>query len=163
MLFFVAGVNKDCAFYVSCYAAEVLNEIKRKDAAKPKKSRRDLYKDNRSPSKGLKLRYIPPEGDVVDLRESDLDDLVSLWGYCLVGHITGIYPGRKALNRLIRSWGVGCKLIPRDNEWVLIRFKNEEDRTKVLMEVPYEPFGETLTLKVLAEDFNFDEEDFNEG
>ncbi|CAH9076348.1 unnamed protein product [Cuscuta epithymum] len=119
-----------------------------------------LFKDNRAPSKGLKLRYIEPEGDFVDLSDGTLCDLISIWGYCLVGCFTGDFPGMRAIHNLMESWGVRCKLLPHKKGWVIFQFKSEEDRTKVLMGGPYMVLGRSLMLKNLQQGFSFEDEEF---
>ncbi|CAH9105719.1 unnamed protein product, partial [Cuscuta europaea] len=86
--------------------------------------------------------------------------MVSLWGFCLVGCFTGRFPGLKAIYELLNSWGVHCTLKSHNKGWVIFKFKNEQDRTKVFTEGPYNIFGRLLILKMLSEDFTFDDEAF---
>ncbi|CAH9082606.1 unnamed protein product [Cuscuta europaea] len=120
----------------------------------------ELFRDNRAPSKGIKLEYLPSNDDVVDLSNCVLPSMVSLWGYCLVGCFTGRFSGLKAIYELMNKWGVHCTLKSHNKGWVIFKFKNEQDRTKVFTEGPYNIIGRLLFLKMLSEDFTFDDEAF---
>ncbi|CAH9139092.1 unnamed protein product [Cuscuta epithymum] len=91
-----------------------------------------LFKDNRDPSKGLKLRYIPPNGKSLDFSDRTLPTMVEMWGFCLVGFFTGKYPGLKAIYDLKSTWGVSCIIKTHEKGWVIFKFQNDEDRTRVL-------------------------------
>ncbi|CAH9081865.1 unnamed protein product [Cuscuta europaea] len=86
--------------------------------------------------------------------------MVEMWGYCLVGYFTGRFPGLKAIYELKSKWGVICQIKRHDKGWVIFKFQTEADRLKVLKEGPYVIFGKLLMLKVLSEDFTFDDEEF---
>ncbi|CAH9077945.1 unnamed protein product [Cuscuta europaea] len=86
--------------------------------------------------------------------------MVSLWGYCLVGCFTGRFPGLKAIYGLVKRWGVHCTMKSHDKGWVIFKFQNEQDRTKVFTEGPYNLYGRLLILKMLSDDFTFDDEPF---
>ncbi|CAH9083073.1 unnamed protein product [Cuscuta europaea] len=119
-----------------------------------------LFKDNREPSKGMKLRFIEPVGDFVDLHQRIMPSIEEIWGHCLVGYFAGRYPGFKPIQELVAKWGVPCKVRTHDRGWVIFKFQGEEDRSKVLMEGPYTLFGKSLYLKSLSEDFSFESEEF---
>ncbi|CAH9140304.1 unnamed protein product [Cuscuta epithymum] len=86
--------------------------------------------------------------------------MVEMWGYCLVGCFTGHFPGLKAIHELKVKWGVKCQIRSHDKGWVIFKFQTDVDRMKVLNEGPYTIFGKLLMLKVLSEDFTFDDEEF---
>ncbi|CAH9092862.1 unnamed protein product [Cuscuta europaea] len=86
--------------------------------------------------------------------------MIEMWGYCLVGHFTGRFPGLKAVHDLKATWGVKCLVRSHDKEWVIFKFQNEVDRTKVLHEGPYMVFGKLLMLKELSDDFSFEDAEF---
>ncbi|CAH9070501.1 unnamed protein product [Cuscuta europaea] len=65
-----------------------------------------LFKDNRDPSNGLKLRYIPPKGTSLDFTDRVLPSMVDMWEFCLVGFLTGKFPSLKAVHNLKNTWGV---------------------------------------------------------
>ncbi|CAH9081458.1 unnamed protein product [Cuscuta europaea] len=119
-----------------------------------------LFKDNRAPSEGLKLRYIPPTSDILDFSDRVLPSMVDIFGYCLVGFFTGRFPGLKATYSLTKKWGVHCEVKPHDKGWVVFKFKSEADRTKVMIEGPYILYGKLLVLKVLSDDFSFEDDEF---
>ncbi|CAH9079315.1 unnamed protein product [Cuscuta epithymum] len=119
-----------------------------------------LFKDNRAPSNGFKLRYIPPSGTTIDFSDRIMPSMVEMWGFCLVGCFTGKFPGLKAIYDLKNTWGVKCIIKPHDKGWVIFKFQSEDDRTKVLKEGPYTIFGKLLMLKALSDDFSFDDEEF---
>ncbi|CAH9109225.1 unnamed protein product [Cuscuta epithymum] len=119
-----------------------------------------LFKDNRDPTHGIKLKYIPPKGKELDFSDKALPSMVEMWGYCLVGYFTGTFPGLKAIHELKWKWGVKCQVRSHERGWVIFKFQNELDRTKVLTESPYTVFGKQLILKELSEDFSFEDEEF---
>ncbi|CAH9089525.1 unnamed protein product [Cuscuta europaea] len=67
-----------------------------------------LFKDNRDPCHGFKLRYIPPVGETLDFGDRILPTMVEMWSFCLVGHFTGNFPGLKAVHDIKAKWGVKC-------------------------------------------------------
>ncbi|CAH9147359.1 unnamed protein product [Cuscuta epithymum] len=119
-----------------------------------------LFKDNRDPRHGIKLRYVPPKGETLDFGDRVLPSMVEMWGYCLVGHFTGKFPGLKAVHDLKSTWGVRCLVRSHNKGWVIFKFTNEEDRLKVLHDGPYTVFGKLLMLKELSDDFSFEDEEF---
>ncbi|CAH9075787.1 unnamed protein product [Cuscuta europaea] len=119
-----------------------------------------LFKDNRDPSNGLKLRYIPPKGKSLDFGDRILPSMIEMWGFCLVGYITGKFPGLKAIYDLKNTWGVSCQIKTHAKGWIIFKFQNDGDREKVLNGGPYTIFGMQLLLKSLSEDFSFDDDEF---
>ncbi|CAH9135329.1 unnamed protein product [Cuscuta epithymum] len=119
-----------------------------------------LFKDNRDPRHGIKLRYVPPKGDTLDFGDRILPSMVDMWGYCLVGHFTGKFPGLKAVHDLKAKWGVKCLVRSHKKGWLIFKFQNDEDRSRVLQEGPYIVFGKLLMLKELSENFSFEDEEF---
>ncbi|CAH9087677.1 unnamed protein product, partial [Cuscuta europaea] len=119
-----------------------------------------LFKDNRDPSNGLKLRYIPPKGKSLDFGDRIFPSMIEMWGFCLVGYITGKFPGLKAIYNLKNTWGVSCQIKTHAKGWIIFKFQNDGDREKVLNGGPYTIFGMQLLLKSLSEDFSFDDDEF---
>ncbi|CAH9102838.1 unnamed protein product [Cuscuta europaea] len=119
-----------------------------------------LFKDNRDPNNGIKLKFVPPKGETLDFGDRVLPSMVEMWGHCLVGHFTGRFPGLKAVHDLRAKWGVRCLVRSHNKDWIIFKFQNEEDRSKVLLEGPYTVFGKLIMLKELAEDFTFEDEEF---
>ncbi|CAH9139079.1 unnamed protein product [Cuscuta epithymum] len=129
-------------------------------AGMDKKPWNTLFKDNRAPTHGIKLRFIEPKGSVLDFTNKVMPTMVEMWGHCLVGCFTGRFPGLKAVYELKEKWGVRCLVRPHDKGWIIFKFQNDADRMKVLNEGPYTIFGKLLMLKVLSEEFSFDDEEF---
>ncbi|CAH9085341.1 unnamed protein product [Cuscuta europaea] len=86
--------------------------------------------------------------------------MVEMWGYCLVGHFTGNFPGLKSVHDLKAKWGVKCLVRSHKKGWLIFKFQSEEDRSKVLHGGPYTVFGKLLMLKELSENFSFEDEEF---
>ncbi|GAA0164576.1 hypothetical protein LIER_20174 [Lithospermum erythrorhizon] len=111
----------------------------------------EIIKENRIVGNGLKLQqydFMENDDDVI-LDESDEIPFVETWDYCLIGCFTGPFPGRHALNSLVKSWNVKCKIIPYAKGWTVFRFASDEDRFKVFNGGPYLAFGKTLMLKLV--------------
>ncbi|VFQ93060.1 unnamed protein product [Cuscuta campestris] len=110
---------------------------------------------NRDPSEGFHLKKVEV-GDVVRIPAEGVSNLEEEWGFCLVGCFTGRFPGIKAIEGLISSWHLECKLHPHEKGWVIFQFLSDEDRRKVLHNGPYVLYGKTLLLRILPEGFRFD-------
>ncbi|VFQ99207.1 unnamed protein product [Cuscuta campestris] len=110
---------------------------------------------NRDPSEGFPLKKVEV-GDVVRIPAEGVSNLEEEWGFCLVGCFTGRFPGIKAIEGLISSWHLECKLYPHEKGWVIFQFLSDEDRRKVLHNGPYVLYGKTLLLRILPEGFRFD-------
>ncbi|CAH9071104.1 unnamed protein product [Cuscuta epithymum] len=119
-----------------------------------------LFRDNRALSNGLKLEYFPPTGEKLDFSHLQVPTLIEVWGFCLVGHFSGRFPGLKAIHDMATKWGVQVDIKSHSKGWVIFKFKSEEDRLKVLTGGPYVLFGKTMFLKELSEDFSVDSVEF---
>ncbi|CAH9104520.1 unnamed protein product [Cuscuta europaea] len=119
-----------------------------------------LFHDNRAPSYGLKLEYFPPTGEKLDFSHLKVPSLIEVWGYCLVGHFSGRFPGMKAIIAMTKAWEVEVQVKTHSKGWVIFKFPCEVDRTKVLSEGPYVLYGKTMFLKELSEDFSVDSDEF---
>ncbi|GAA0161067.1 hypothetical protein LIER_17472 [Lithospermum erythrorhizon] len=111
----------------------------------------EVIKDNRIVGNGLRLEHydlMDNEDDVV-LDKDDEIPFVETWGYCLIGCFTGPFPGRQALNSLVKSWNVKCRIIPYAKGWTVFRFVTDEDRFRVFNGGPYLAFGKTLMLRLV--------------
>ncbi|GAA0185496.1 hypothetical protein LIER_32784 [Lithospermum erythrorhizon] len=120
-------------------------------AAQVRPTYSDVIKDNRIVGNGFTLEHydlMEDEDDVV-LDESDEVPFLETWGYCLIGCFTGPFPGRQALNSLVNSWNVKCRIIPYAKGWTVFRFKSDEDRFRVFNGGPYLAFGKTLMLRLV--------------
>ncbi|GAA0173731.1 hypothetical protein LIER_27288 [Lithospermum erythrorhizon] len=122
-----------------------------REGAKVRPKFSKVIKDNRLVGNGLKLEHydlMENEDDVV-LDENDEIPFVETWGYCLIGFFTGPFPGRQALNSLVNSWHVKCRIIPYAKGWTAFRFTSDEDRFNVFNGGPYLDFGKTLMLRLV--------------
>ncbi|CAH9135063.1 unnamed protein product [Cuscuta epithymum] len=147
------------AYAVPLGNSMVTNPLSLKETV-PKQPFASLFKDNREPSKGMKLRYIEPVGEFIDLSKRIMPSITDLWGFCLVGYFAGRFPGIRPIQEFVAKWGVQCHIRQHDRGWVIFKFNSEEARGKILMEGPYSLFGKSLYLKVLSDDFAFDSEEF---
>ncbi|GAA0165650.1 hypothetical protein LIER_40029 [Lithospermum erythrorhizon] len=80
------------------------------EGAKVRPKFSEVIKDNRIVGNGLQLQqydFLENDDDVI-LDESDEIPFVETWGYCLIGCFTGPFPGRQALNSVVKSWNVKC-------------------------------------------------------
>ncbi|CAH9084084.1 unnamed protein product [Cuscuta europaea] len=153
----ISGKKVNQAVGVISSSHETEHQTVKELGARP---RSNLFKDNRNPAHGIKLRYIPPKGNELDFSDNVLPYMVDMWGHCLVGCFTDRFPGLKAIHELRSKWNVNCLIRTHDKVWVTFKFQNELDRTKVLNEGPYTVFGKQLILKVLSDDFSFEDEEF---
>ncbi|CAH9084955.1 unnamed protein product [Cuscuta europaea] len=119
-----------------------------------------LFHNNRAPSSGLKLEYFPPTGEKLDFSHLKVPTLIEVWGYCLVGHFSGRFPGLKAIYAMTKAWEVEVQVKTHGKGWVIFKFLCEGDRTKVLTEGPYILYGKTMFLKELSEDFSTNSDEF---
>ncbi|GAA0167289.1 hypothetical protein LIER_22257 [Lithospermum erythrorhizon] len=121
------------------------------EGAKVRPKFSEVIKENRIVGNGLKLQqydFAENDEDII-LDENDEIPFVETWGYCLIGCFTGPFPGRQALNSLVKSWNVKCRIIPYANGWTVFRFASDEERFKVFNGGPYLAFGKTLMLKLV--------------
>ncbi|CAH9106251.1 unnamed protein product [Cuscuta europaea] len=140
--------------------AKQITLMKTKYDTSERKPWNTLFKDNRAPTHGLKLKYVPPKENGLDVTDRIFPSMVKMWSYCLVGCFTGIFPGLKAVHELRVEWGVKCQVRRHNRGWVIFKFQSECDRAKVLNGGPYSKFEKLLMLKPLHEDFSFVDEEF---
>ncbi|KAK4360146.1 hypothetical protein RND71_019098 [Anisodus tanguticus] len=114
---------------------------------KPKQTYAGITSGSRLEATGMKLQFLEQESEDVELDTEDEVPFVETWGYCLIGCFTGPFPGRNALNSIVKKWGVKCRIIPYGRGWTIFRFMTDEDRVKVFHGGPYMAFGKTLMLK----------------
>ena len=117
----------------------------------------DLFRKNRQTDQGFNLQTIKEQPSDIIVEAHEMDDVVKAWGHCLVGYFAGKFPGKSALVKVCASWGVRYSYVPHHNGWLVFRFENPQDRDNVLKKGPYFVFGRPLLLKVMPEDFEFEE------
>ncbi|KDP37580.1 hypothetical protein JCGZ_08271 [Jatropha curcas] len=118
-----------------------------------------LFKDNRDLNQGFKLQKVDV-GDEVVLDEGDLINVEKTWGWCAVGSFTGRFPGMRAVQSLVDSWGVPCKILPHHRGWIVFCFETEEERTSIFASGPYTLYGKSLFLRELPYGFTFKHDEF---
>lgn len=98
------------------------------------------------------IQYFNPHDTTYHLEDKDVF-LQPEWNWCVLGTFGGRFPRMKAINDLVISWGVPCKVSSQPNSFVLFRFKDLEAKKKVIENGPYNLFGKRLFLKELQEDY----------
>ncbi|KAJ6377605.1 hypothetical protein OIU76_026559 [Salix suchowensis] len=79
-----------------------------------------------------------------------------MWKTCLIGYVSGKFPGYKALSAVIdNEFNCEAVLTLHESGWLIYKFKNEEDKLAVLRGGPYLVFGRPLMLREMPEFFNF--------
>ncbi|XP_028190711.1 uncharacterized protein LOC114376680 [Glycine soja] len=122
----------------------------------------NLFKDNRSPSKGFGMKFSPPPSDdEVLLEETDLQPLEEAWGHSLIGYVAGRFPGKKALLDCCKKWGVKFSYSAHESGWLVFKFESEDDLNQVLSAGPYFIFQRPLLLKVMPAFFDFGNEELS--
>ncbi|KAH1265639.1 hypothetical protein GmHk_01G001310 [Glycine max] len=122
----------------------------------------NLFKDNRSPSKGFGMKFSPPPSDdEVLLEETDLQPLEEALGHSLIGYVAGRFPGKKALLDCCKKWGVKFSYSAHQSGWLVFKFESEDDLNQVLSAGPYFIFQRPLLLKVMPAFFDFGNEELS--
>ncbi|KAI5666267.1 hypothetical protein M9H77_16120 [Catharanthus roseus] len=85
----------------------------------------------------------------------ELDNVVSTWGFALIGYVAGGFPGIEAVKRLTNTWNVPHKFYVHKCGWLVFRFEIFEDRDQVLQGGPYLIYGRPLILKEMPPLFEF--------
>ncbi|VFQ77255.1 unnamed protein product [Cuscuta campestris] len=127
----------------------------------PKSTFAQLFEGNKVPANGMKLKYYDVgDGDVLDIPDEIIKPVEDIWGFCLVGCFTGRFPGLKAVDSVVKQWGVACKIIPHCKGWVVLRFEDEAARQQVLAADRAVVFGKEFRLKIPGHCFMFDFSEF---
>ncbi|KAJ6370155.1 hypothetical protein OIU76_028432 [Salix suchowensis] len=91
-----------------------------------------------------------------EILNDDLDCACDVWKSCLIGYVSGRFPGFRALKSMIvNTWRCEAVLEVHDSGWLIYKFRNEVDRLAVLKGGPYLVFGRPLILKEMPEFFYF--------
>ncbi|KAK4432682.1 hypothetical protein Salat_1030400 [Sesamum alatum] len=118
-----------------------------------------LFSSNRKLSFENKLTKFVVEEGPLTLQSIDLVDVRAKLGHCLVGYITGKFPGLKAIRTLAQSWGASFH--QHDSGWLIFRFVRDEDRQRILAGGPYSVYGQPLILKNMPDCFKFKDDDIS--
>ncbi|VFQ94486.1 unnamed protein product, partial [Cuscuta campestris] len=131
--------------------AQVFDKMPEPDmvAAKPV-TFADLFKGNRDPDQGMILKQYDVGEGVLHIPDSIIKPVEELWGFCLVGCFTGRFPGLKAVDAIVKSWNVPCRIIPHCKGWVILKFENDSDRMDVLGRERDKAYGKELRLKITS-------------
>lgn len=122
----------------------------------------NLFKDKAPAPVDGSCKFIkPPDSNVLDVEESDIDKVEDLWGHCLLGCFAGRFPGLKAICNLVDSWKSECDILPHQSYWVIFKFQNKTEKERILAGGPYFIFKRTLFVRSLSEDFCFQEVDYS--
>jgi len=119
---------------------------------------KNLFASNRSPSSGSQLLHYSDllDAEKCEILHDDLDNACDVWKSCLIGYVSGRFPGFGALKSMIVNvWGCEAELNVHDSGWLIYKFTNEVDRLAVLKGGPYLVFGRPLILKEMPEFFDF--------
>lgn len=140
-------------------AKDGLPDLNSSDSFPPNQHRSwaNLFKDNRNPSKGIKLHQDTNLQGRVAVEEAQLDSTEAAWGCSLVGYIAGRFPGKFAIYNLSSTWHVNVQHYFHERGWIVFKFENEEARDRVLSGGPYLIFGRPLMLKCMPSCFEFDD------
>ncbi|KAJ6395858.1 hypothetical protein OIU77_021002 [Salix suchowensis] len=119
---------------------------------------RNLFASNHNSTSGAQLLHyseITATAKCAILND-DLDCACDVWKSCLIGYVSGRFPGFKALNSMIaNTWHCEAVLNKHDSGWLIYKFQNEVDRIAVLKGGLYLVFGRPLILKEMPEFFDF--------
>jgi hypothetical protein len=78
------------------------------------------------------------------------------WKLCVMGYVSGKFPGYRALNNIIgNTWKCPASLTVHESGWLVYRFENEEDKLSVLCGGPYLVYGRPLILRQMTEYFDY--------
>ncbi|VFQ84375.1 unnamed protein product [Cuscuta campestris] len=120
----------------------------------------DLFKGNRDPDQGMILKQYDVGEGVLHIPDSVIKPVEELWGFCLVGCFTGRFPGLKAVDAIVKSWNVPCRIIPHCKGWVILKFENDADRLDILGRERDKAYGKEFRLKIPSHGFMFDFAEF---
>ncbi|KAJ6291125.1 hypothetical protein OIU76_023222 [Salix suchowensis] len=96
------------------------------------------------------------DADACTLLVDDLDVKCAMWKTCLIGYVSGKFPGYKALSAAIdNEFNCEAVLTLHESGWLIYKFKNEDDKLAILRGGPYLVFGRPLMLREMPEFFNF--------
>lgn len=121
----------------------------------------NLFKSNRKPENVLMLSEWIEDSEEITLSSDDVDIVEKSWGYGLIGYVAGKFPGKGAIDQCCKSWGVKVQLHFHSSGWLLFKFSSSIDRDAVLNNGPFYIFGRPLLLKVMPDEFDFNDCEIN--
>ncbi|KAJ6377598.1 hypothetical protein OIU76_026552 [Salix suchowensis] len=123
---------------------------------------RNLFSSNRSSSSCPKLQHFVDisAAKTFDLVEDDIDIACDFWKLCLIGYVSGKFPGVTALRNIISSsWNCVAKMQIHESGWIVYKFQSELEKMNVLRGGPYLVYGRPLMLREMPEYFDFNSTD----
>ncbi|VFR01051.1 unnamed protein product [Cuscuta campestris] len=72
----------------------------------------------------------------------------------------GRFPGLKAVDAIVKSWNVPCRIIPHCKGRVELKFENDRDRYEVLGMERCKAYGKEFRIKIPSHGFMFDFAEF---
>lgn len=97
------------------------------------------------------------EDDTLCLEQDDYVPITKGWGLCLLGFMAGKFPGRDAVEKLMKSWPWPTRIAFHPDGWMVFRFETADDIECARTEGNLTIFGTPLMLCSMLEDFNFKE------
>ncbi|GFS38931.1 hypothetical protein Acr_00g0060290 [Actinidia rufa] len=110
-----------------------------------------FFENNRRPSLGSQLDQIETGDGPIPVEAEEVQDTWSPWKSCLVGYFGGRFPGKIALNQIVKGWQVPVKIHHHNSGWNMFQFENTENQMKVLENSPYIVYVEIDMAKNLPQ------------
>lgn len=91
----------------------------------------------------------------------DSEDILPItrgWGICLLGRFAGRFPGKEAIQGLMKRWPCKSRVTIHRRGWLCFQFGSEGDMEKVRQKGPFDVFGTPLVLQPMPSDFDPDME-----
>jgi hypothetical protein len=114
---------------------------------------RNLFSSNRNTPICSKLMYFSGYKAIPScpFLDEDLDHSSDDWKLCVVGYVSGKFPGYRALHSIIaNTWKCPATLTMHESGWLVYRFETEEDKHSVLCGGPYLVYGRPLILRQMT-------------
>ncbi|VFQ82222.1 unnamed protein product [Cuscuta campestris] len=149
------AVEKDMLDKLLEQTKDTSKVFEKKPEPTPKKNFADLLKNNRGEKQGMQLFKVDlPDTEEVFLPKEAILPVEEIWGYCLVGCFAGKFPGLKAIQKMVDSWGVPCEILPHKRGWIVFKFWTDEHRQAVMTKPVEEiTINKKLMFKILEKDF----------
>ncbi|GFS37705.1 hypothetical protein Acr_00g0053570 [Actinidia rufa] len=109
-----------------------------------------FFENNRRPSLGSQLDQIETGDGPIPVEAEEVQDTWSPWKSCLVGYFGGRFPGKIALNQIVKGWQVPVKIHHHNSGWNMFQFENTENQMKVLENSPYIVYGKPIHMDKLT-------------
>ncbi|GAB2269538.1 hypothetical protein Dimus_004458 [Dionaea muscipula] len=116
--------------------------------------------ENRKPHVDYLLRKLDRTqiGGCIDLSGEDAAEFLGEPPKCIVGYLSGPYPGNAAMRRLVDSWNTQVEFQLHSSGWIIFEFKEVCSLLNVLQNVPYVVRGQVLMIRRMPPFFDFGRE-----